>query len=184
MERIILLGNTEVGFRFCPEEIFYISTIPDKEKCEVFLVNGQKYEVPNSRKSICKRIDDEYKKDINRFTACRLIPVGKFLILNLDYLSEDIGIDHVLLKANIGGDVLLEFNLQVSEDICKKLAMARGLDKKGQRRYQQEHYPDGYKIIRKGGTYGTAFIQEEYIVIDRDESYYDIDADGIMFLGV
>ncbi|MCR4918379.1 MAG: hypothetical protein K5928_00985 [Prevotella sp.] len=184
MERKLLLGNTEVGFLFCPEEILYISTIPNMEKCEVFLVNGQKYEVPNSRKNICKKINDEYKKEINKFTACRLIPVGKPFVLNLDYLSEDIGIDHVHLKANIGGEVLFELNLQVSEKVCKELAMARGLDKKAQRKYQQEHYPNGYKIIRRGGTYGTAFIQVEYVAIDRDESYYDIGDDEIMFLGV
>lgn len=184
MYRRLFLGNTEVGFRFCFEEIFYISTIPNTERCEVFLVNGQKYEVPNALKRISKAIDDGLHEDFYKGTGLSFAPAGKAFIINMAYLNDDIGIDHVRFKADVGGTTPSILDVKLPREVCENLAMARKLDRRAQRAYQQEHYPDGFKIIHKGSGSGTAFLSDEYVVIDRDESYYDIGEGEIMFLGV
>ncbi len=183
MARRLLLGNTEVGFRFCFEEIFYICTIPNTERCEIILVNGQKYEVPNALNRISKAIDDELHENIYNGTEHSFAPAGKAFIINMAYLN-DIGIDHVRFKADVGDTTPSILDVKLPRDVCENLAMARKLDRRAQRAYQQKHYPDGFKIIRKGSGFGTAFLVDEYVVIERDESYYDIDEGEIMFLGV
>lgn len=181
INRNLRFGNTEEVFLFCPEEILYMQPVYGKEETTVFLVNNDCYILPNSLKYVSKVIDDNLLKSRRaNNSVCR---IGRYAIINFDYL-DIIGTDTIRLLANING-VSTEESLKIPVRQCNKLAKMRGLTKKQQKDYQIKHFKGGYveKILGGGPGY-TGFMIRTYEPCERPESYYDIDDDEIMFLGV
>ena len=102
----------------------------------------------------------------------------------MNYL-DIIGTDTIRLVANING-VSTEESLNIPVVVCDKLAQMRGLTKRQQKTYQIDHFQGGYveKTFGGGGQGYTGFMVRTYEPCERPESYYDIDDDEIMFLGV
>ena len=182
IKRSLRFGNTEEIFQFCPEEILYMQAVYREEATRVFLVNTDSYILPNGLGYVSKVIDDTSLR--TRITDNSVCKIGRSTIINLNYL-DIIGTDTIRLMANING-VSTEESLNIPVVVCDKLAQMRGLSKRQQNNYQIDHYQGGYveKTFGGGGQGYTGFMVRTYEPCERPESYYDIDDDEIMFLGV
>ena len=182
IKRNLRFGNTEEMFQFCPEEILYMQTVNGAEETTVFLVNGDYYSLPNGLGYVSKVIDDTLLR--SRGTGNSLCRIGRSTIINLDYL-DIIEKGTIRLLANIDG-ISTKESLTISNAACDKLAQMRGLTKRQQKNYQIGHFQGGYveKTFGGGGQGYTGFMVRTYEPCERPESYYDIDDNEIMFLGV
>ena len=181
IKRNLRFGNTEEMFQFCPEEILYMHAVYGEEETTVFLVNNDCYILPNGLGYISKVIAETLLK--SRRTNCSVCRIGRSTIINLNYLSI-IGTDTIRLVAEIDG-IKTEENIKVSNRACEKIASAKGLTKRKQEEYQRMHFDGGYVSSSYGGGPGSiGFMVTTYEPCERPESYYDINEDEIMFLGV
>ena len=182
IKRNLRFGNTEEMFQFCPEEILYMQPVNGVEETTVFLVNGDYYFLPNGLGYVSKVIDETLLR--SKGTGNSLCRIGRSTIINLDYL-DIIEKGTIRLLANIDG-ISTKESLTISNAACDKLAQMRGLTKRQQKNYQIDHFQGGYveKTFGGGGQGYTGFMVRTYEPCERPESYYDIDDNEIMFLGV
>lgn len=194
LQRILHFGNTEEQYRFCPEEIMYIEAVKGEEKSTVFLLNSENvYSLPIGLGKVAKIIDDTLQG-----LPDSLCKVGRSVILNLKYISDIIGANTIRLVANVNG-TLIEKDLILYAKACEELAKYLNSTKARQKAYQQQHFEGGYVARSLGGNRGDisldivrstsssstmGFMIMNYEPCERPESYYDIDEDQIMFLGV
>lgn len=184
VKRLLRFGNTEEIYRFCPEEILYMQAVTGERETIVFMTNNKDYYcVPNGLGHVAQVIDETLRKRLR--TSNTMVTCGRSTIINKKYLGDVIGTGCIRLVAEVDG-VKNEVDVKLPVDKCEMLAKVKGLSKAEQKEYQRKHFPDGYvrKSFGGGGGRYTGFMIETYEACDRPESFYDIQDDEIMFLGV
>lgn len=193
LRRILHFGNTEEQYRFCPDEILYIEAVKGEEKSTVFLLNSENvYSLPIGLGKVAKIIDDTLQG-----LPDSLCKIGRSNIINLKYLSDDIGKNTIRLVADVDG-TSIEKELILYAKTCEELKKYRKSSKTIQEFYQRNHFEGGYvvkspigsqgdislEVVTNTGSSNMGFMIKEYEPCERPESYYDIEDDQIMFLGV
>lgn len=200
LRRNLRFGNTEETYRFCPEEILYMTTVYGEEKTKVHLINNDCYILPNGLGYVKNVIHASLLETDNTMTK-----IGRSTIFNATYLS-DIGTNTIRLVADVDGQTIETYIDNLPAAACKEIAETKGLSKAQKREYQRKkqakkrslskaqqrddlyrHFENGYNFEPFGGRTTLnclGFMVEEKEPRECPESDYDIDDDEIMFLGV
>ena len=159
-----------------------MQAVNGEEQTKIFLKNNNDcYILPNGLGYVAKVIDDTLLETDDK----TMLKVGRSTIINSKCLSDIIGTNTIRLVADVDGQTIETDVPGLSAAACTKLAKTKGLSKAQQRDYQHRHFEPGYRITSSGGGSGYfGFLIKEYEPCERPESYYDIDDDEIMFLGV
>jgi hypothetical protein len=181
MNRIIRIGNTEEKYMLRPDELLYVETVKEQEKMEAHLLNGCAYTLPSTLTALAKTIDDATRNTTYKGV---LLQIGRFLLLNLNYLKEA-NDGTVLLEATIG-DKTVSKKLQISQKACSKLASLIGKKQWELKRYQEDNHPDGYDVWSSGSPGGgcIGFIMRRVTPKKREGRFYEIDDDDLLILGL
>lgn len=181
MNRIIHIGNTEEKYMLRPDELLYIETVKGQEKMEAHLLNNCVYTLPSTLTTLSKTIDDATR---NTTYEGEILQIGRFLLLNLNYLKEA-NDGTVLLEATIGDNTVSK-NLQISKQACSKLASLIGKSKRKLQQYQEDNHPDGYDVWSSGSPGGgcIGFIMRRVTPKKREGGFYEIEDDDLLILGL
>lgn len=201
MKRIIRIGNTEEHYTFRPEEILYAETIKGEERTSVHLLNQTIYTLPCGLSVFAKTIDDSmirmhtmersYWRDrsqaidnsMRSTLRTSIVRLGRSYLANYEYIvkAQDGIVD---LCAEVE-DKTIEDRIIISRKACSILSDMIGKKIHQLERFQHDNHSNGYTEVYSGGSGGyTGFMSREYKPTKRDDTYYDIEDDDILFLGM
>jgi hypothetical protein len=201
MKRCVHLGNTEELYRFCPDEILWVESDSENkgmERTKVTLVNNNVYVIPQNLTGVCKCLGDATCDTSWKGT---FLQSGRYYAVNLKYLNKvnDRSVELVYIKKN--GDEEKK-TLSLSKKACNELKVAGSLSAQELQDRQKDRHPEGYTKtcsssdhfksegddkFRFGGNLLIGYqikMDDVYVPCERPESFYEIDDDDFLYLGI